>query len=587
MFATKRYLGPFWQGVFLTAAFFLLGFDSARAVTEQPVDYSPAELEELVGPVALYPDDLIGIILPASTYPLQIVEAARYLEAHETNPALQPDEDWDDAVVALLNYPEVIELLNEDLDWTWNLGEAVVNQQADVLDAVQNFRSRAVMAGNFKSDDRQNVTYIDEVIEVTPVDPEIIYVPYYEPSSVIVYQRWPAYHYYPRPYPVYYYPYPAHYSFASGFFWGVTTAYTIGWLTDRVHFHYYGYASHPYYGHHYANHYYSRHARRVRHYNYAGPRNHYGYNKRHYGNTWKPKNRHGDRPRHRSPDRHRANASNFSGSPRPYGSAGSRRPRSGDQRNTSTRFASNQDSRQDTRTRQTRGGDGRGRTGDSGTNSRDAVTNQSGNSNGSRENRTVASRSGSKQVIDTRNERRTGARSASSKPRRVSKRANNSSQRTARETRNENSVQAKRGVKSRSGTNQVIDTRNERRTSARPASSKPRRVSKGANSSSQRTARETRNENSVRVNRTATQVSSSATTPRRANARTQPRQKHRQAKQAPRSSKRSASATRVASIPKSKSGNRATTRVASAARKSAGRTQTRGRGSSTRRGFHR
>lgn len=284
---------------------------AASAQTESLEEYSPAELEQLVGPVALYPDDLIAIVLPASSYPLQIVEAARYLEAHEVSPDLQPDDDWDDAVVALLNYPEVIDLLNQDLDWTWNLGEAVVNQQADVLAAIQSFRGRAVTAGNFKTDDRQIVSETGDVIEVTPVEQEVIYVPYYEPSRVIVYQSDPVFHYYPRRYPLYYYPYPAHYPFSSGFFWGVTTAYTIGWFTDRVHFHYFGHSSHPFYGRTYAGHYRSRHARRVRHRHVSGSRSHRVGNRfvssRHrFGNAWQPTHRRGDRPRRHDRQRRRA-----------------------------------------------------------------------------------------------------------------------------------------------------------------------------------------------------------------------------------------------------------------------------------------
>jgi hypothetical protein len=84
-----------------------------------------AELEELVGPIALYPDDLLAIVLPASAYPMQIIDAQRFLEDLEDDPTLEPNPDWDDSVVALLNYPEVLALLNEDLDWTWRLGEAV------------------------------------------------------------------------------------------------------------------------------------------------------------------------------------------------------------------------------------------------------------------------------------------------------------------------------------------------------------------------------------------------------------------------------------------------------------------------------
>jgi hypothetical protein len=584
MFATKQYPRPFWQGIFLTTAFCLLSFNPAKAVTEQPADYSAAELEELVGPVALYPDDLIGIILPASTYPLQIVEAARYLEAYETNPALQPDEDWDDAVVALLNYPEIIELLNEDLDWTWNLGEAVVNQQADVLDAVQDFRSRAVVAGNLKSDDRQSVTYVDEVIEVSPVDPEVIYVPYYEPSQVVVYQRGPVYHYYPRPYPVYYYPYPAHYSFASGFFWGVTTAYTIGWLTDRVHFHYYGYASHPYYGHQYTNHYYSRHARRARHYNDARPRSHYVYDRRHYGNTWKPKKRHGDRPRHRSADRYNSGASNFTGTAQRDRPSGETRAQTGDGLRTSTRLASNQDNRQGARTRQTRSGDDRRPADSVGTGSR--VADKSSETNRSRQSRTSNSRSGSNQIMDTRAEGRANRTSTLSTPRRRAGERANTNRRTPADTRAKNSTKINRTAQSRSGNNQIIDTSTAGRASRTSSASTSRRAGGRANTI-QQSPRATRADNSVRVNRTATRVSSSTTTKKRATARAPPRQAQRQAYQAPSARNRSAPTARSASKSKSKSAGSSTTRVASASRTNAGQRESRSSRSGARRGHRR
>jgi hypothetical protein len=207
-----------------------------------------SELEAIVGPVALYPDDLLAIVLPASTYPLQIVQALRFLEDLKSDPGLEPDENWDDSIVALLNYPEVIELLNEDLDWTWQLGEAVVAQQADVLGAVESFRDSAYVAGNLRSDEYQNVSRDEGIIEITPANDDIIYVPYYEPESVVVYQPQRVYHYYERPYPVYYYPYPNHYAFNRGYFWGVTTAFTIGWASDRLHVYHHSYSGHPYYG---------------------------------------------------------------------------------------------------------------------------------------------------------------------------------------------------------------------------------------------------------------------------------------------------------------------------------------------------
>lgn len=92
-----------------------------------------AELEELVGPIALYPDDLLAIVLSASAYPLQVAQAGRFLDDLIIDSSLQPKESWDDSVVALINYPEAVELLNDDLDWTWRLGEAVVAQQSDVI----------------------------------------------------------------------------------------------------------------------------------------------------------------------------------------------------------------------------------------------------------------------------------------------------------------------------------------------------------------------------------------------------------------------------------------------------------------------
>jgi Protein of unknown function (DUF3300) len=243
---------------------------------------SAEELHEIVGPIALYPDDLVAIVLPASTYPLQIVQAARFLEDRERDSSLEPNEEWDDSVVALLNYPEVVKLLNDDLDWTYDLGTAVLNQRADVLDAIQGFRDEAYAAGNLRSDERQTVAVADDTIEITPADPEVIYVPYYEPERVVVYQPAPVYYYYPRPYPVYYYPYPAYHNFYTGFFWGVSTWFSIGWHSHHVHVYDPFYYGHPYYGWSYYNPFYVRNV-------YV--------NVNHYPNyVWEPTYRHGGRP---------------------------------------------------------------------------------------------------------------------------------------------------------------------------------------------------------------------------------------------------------------------------------------------------
>jgi hypothetical protein len=243
---------------------------------------STEQLAELVGPIALYPDDLVAIVLPASTYPLQVVQAARFIEDRKSDSSLQPDPDWDDSVVALLNYPEVVKLLNDDLDWMYDLGAAVLNQRADVLNAIQTFRDQAYAAGNLRSDERQTVARDDGAISIKPADPQVIYVPYYEPERVVVYQPAPVYYYYPRPYPVYYYPYPAHYSFSTGFFWGVSSWYSIGWHSHHVHVYDWHYHGHPYYGWNYYNPWYSH--------------NVYVNVNRYPNHVWEPRHRYGGRP---------------------------------------------------------------------------------------------------------------------------------------------------------------------------------------------------------------------------------------------------------------------------------------------------
>ena len=250
---------------------------------------SAVDLEVLVGPIALYPDDLLAIVLPASAYPLQIVDAARFLEELELDPSLKPNPEWDDSVVALLNYPEVIELLNEDIDWTWRLGEAVVSQQGDVVSAVEEFRDRAYAAGNLKSDSYQNVTRDEGIIAIEPIADDVIYVPYYEPERVVVYQPRPVYYYYPRSYPVYYYPYSSAYSFDRGFFWGVTTAFTIGWMSDSLHVYHHSYRGHPYYGHAYRdNWWYRRPTMNVYNTTYARNTN-VTINRYYDGDRWSPR----------------------------------------------------------------------------------------------------------------------------------------------------------------------------------------------------------------------------------------------------------------------------------------------------------
>ena len=180
----------------------------------------PEELDKLVGPIALYPDDLVAIILPASTNPLQLVQADRYLDKRKADPKLPVDDKWDDAVKSLLNYPDVVKMMSADLDWTSALGEAVVADQGAVLEGIQSFRRRAQAAGNLKSDGKQVVEVQKEIITIVPADPQVIYVPQYNPTTVVVYGVAPVWGYYPTAYPSYYYPYPPGAALAAGVVWG-------------------------------------------------------------------------------------------------------------------------------------------------------------------------------------------------------------------------------------------------------------------------------------------------------------------------------------------------------------------------------
>ena len=203
-----------------------------------PTPLAAQQLEELVGRIALYPDDLVAIILPAATFPLDVVQADRFIQKLKQDKNLKPDERWDESIRNLLNYPEVISMMSQDLDWTQDLGEAVVSQQADVLMAIQAFRAKAQTAGNLKSDDKQLIVEENNTIQIVPADPEVIYVPQYQPSTVVVYQPAPPPPvYYPMPYPSYYYPYPPGYAFAgfaTAFAIGAATAWACNWGGGHV-----------------------------------------------------------------------------------------------------------------------------------------------------------------------------------------------------------------------------------------------------------------------------------------------------------------------------------------------------------------
>ena len=197
-----------WITALLTASIILVGAgarsDNGAAATEQP--FSKDQIEQMVAPIALYPDSLVAQILMASTYPLDIVQAARWskenpdLEGAELEEALA-SHNWDPSVKALTNFPDVLARMNENLDWTQDLGDAVLANQQDVMDSIQEMRRYAKDAGNLKTTEEQKVVVEEKVIIIEPAT-EVVYVPAYNP--VVVYgSYWSPVHYH---YPIYRYP---------------------------------------------------------------------------------------------------------------------------------------------------------------------------------------------------------------------------------------------------------------------------------------------------------------------------------------------------------------------------------------------
>lgn len=192
---------------------------------------APENIEALIAPVALYPDELLAVVLQASMQPVQIVQASRFLDKLAKDKSLQPSDQWSEPVRILVNYPEVLRKMSDDLDWTEQLGEAMQSNAGDVLAAVQAFRRRVAAAGNLRSDDKLTVVQDGPAYIIESTNPQVIHVPVYDPQVVVVQQPAPpAPVYVPTPYPAYYDPYPAAAAAATGFFFGaLTTAWVMDW----------------------------------------------------------------------------------------------------------------------------------------------------------------------------------------------------------------------------------------------------------------------------------------------------------------------------------------------------------------------
>ena len=195
--------------------------------------YTQAGLDQLLAPVALYPDALLSQVLMASTYPLEVVEAARF---SRTYPGLRGDEavraaqdrEWDPSVKSLLAFPHLLQRMDEQLGWTKQLGEAFLAQENDVMDTVQRLRRKARAAGHLLSDERLRVLDDGTVVVVEYVNPSYVYVPYYDPWIVYGTWGWPAYP------PVVWAAWPDYVAVRPGIWWGTRVGISVGFFFGSV-----------------------------------------------------------------------------------------------------------------------------------------------------------------------------------------------------------------------------------------------------------------------------------------------------------------------------------------------------------------
>jgi hypothetical protein len=203
----------------------------AQGSTE-PAKFKQEELDQMLAPVALYPDALLAQVLMASTYPLEVVVADRWVKQNkdlkgDALTAALEKQNWDPSIKSLVNFPQVLSMMGEKLEWTQKLGDAFLVQQKEVMDTVQKLRVKAKEAGNLKTTKEQKVIVQEKVIVIESPSPQVIYVPAYNP--VVVYGAWP----YPAYPPYYYYPpgyaaATAAFSFAAGVAVGAAWGYAWG-----------------------------------------------------------------------------------------------------------------------------------------------------------------------------------------------------------------------------------------------------------------------------------------------------------------------------------------------------------------------
>jgi hypothetical protein len=199
--------------------------------------FSRAEIDQMLAPVALYPDPLLSQLLMAATFPMEVVEAARWSRAHpgvEGDAAVRmvQDFEWDPSVKSLVAFPQVLTRMDENLEWTQKLGEAFIVQEPVVMEAVQDLRRRAHASGQLASDERQRIVEQPDAIAIEPVNPEYVYVPYYDPRVVYGSWWWAGYP------PFYWAPWPGYVrAYYPGYWWGAPIGLSVGFFFGGFDWH--------------------------------------------------------------------------------------------------------------------------------------------------------------------------------------------------------------------------------------------------------------------------------------------------------------------------------------------------------------
>ena len=189
------------------------------AAESAPSKLPPEALNQLLAPIALYPDALVALILPASTVPSDLVLAARYISSNG-DPAQIESQPWDDSVKSLARYPDIVKWMDQNLEWTTQVGDAFLNQPADVMNAIQQLRAQAIAAGTLVDCPQQRIVKERDCIRIVPAEPDLIYVPQYDPEVV-----------YAQPYEPYLGP---ALSFGIGFAVGSWLNYDCDWRGRKV-----------------------------------------------------------------------------------------------------------------------------------------------------------------------------------------------------------------------------------------------------------------------------------------------------------------------------------------------------------------